>query len=33
MDIVFQRKKKQNSDRAKGVGVLSILAKVNLLKK
>jgi hypothetical protein len=32
MDIVFQRKKKQNSYRAKGVGVLSVLAKVNLQK-
>jgi hypothetical protein len=33
MDIVCQRKKKQNSNRAKGVGVLSVLAKVNLQKK
>jgi hypothetical protein len=31
--ILSFREKKQNSDRAKGVGVLSILAKVNLLKK
>jgi hypothetical protein len=28
MDIVFQREKKQNSNRVKDVGVLSILAKV-----
>jgi hypothetical protein len=28
MDIVFQREKKQNSNRVKGVEVLSILAKV-----
>jgi hypothetical protein len=28
MDIVFQREKKQNSNRAKVVGVVSVLAKV-----
>jgi hypothetical protein len=28
MDIFFQRKKKQNSNRTKVVGVLSVLAKV-----
>jgi hypothetical protein len=33
MDIVVQIKNKQNSNRAKDVGVLSVLAKVNLLKK
>jgi hypothetical protein len=33
MDIVFQRKKKQNSKRVKGVEVLSILAKVKYAKK
>jgi hypothetical protein len=33
MDFVFQRKKKQNSNRIKGVGVLSILAKVKNAKK
>jgi hypothetical protein len=32
MDIVFQ-KKKQNSNRVKGVGVLSILAKVKNSKE
>jgi hypothetical protein len=32
MDIVFHRKKKQNLNRAKGVGVQSVLAKVNLQK-
>jgi hypothetical protein len=31
MDIVFQ--KKQNSNRVKGVGVLSILAKVKMQKR
>jgi hypothetical protein len=33
MDIVFQRKTKQNSNRVKGVEVLSILAKVKNAKK
>jgi hypothetical protein len=33
MDIVFQRKKKQNSNRVKGVEVLSILARVKMQKK
>jgi hypothetical protein len=33
MDIVFQRKKKQNSNRVKGVEVLSILARVKNAKK
>jgi hypothetical protein len=28
MDIVFQREKKQNSNRAKIVGVVRVLAKV-----
>jgi hypothetical protein len=32
MDIVFQ-KKKQNSNRAKGVGVVSVLKKVKDAKK
>jgi hypothetical protein len=32
MDIVFQRKK-QSSNRVKGVGVLSILAKVKNAKR
>jgi hypothetical protein len=32
MDIVFQRKK-QNSNRVKGVEVLSILAKVKMQKR
>jgi hypothetical protein len=30
--ILSFRGKKQNSNKAKGVGVLSVLAKVNLLK-
>jgi hypothetical protein len=33
MDIVFQRKKNQNSNRAKGVGVVSVLAKVKNAKR
>jgi hypothetical protein len=32
MDIVFHRKK-QNSTRAKGMGVVSILAKVKKMQK
>jgi hypothetical protein len=33
IDIVFHREKKQNSTRAKGVGVLSILGKVKMQKR
>jgi hypothetical protein len=33
MDIVFQRKKNQNSNRVKGVEVLSILARGKNAKK
>jgi hypothetical protein len=33
MDIVLKKKKKQNSNKAKGVEVLSILAKVKKCKK
>jgi hypothetical protein len=33
MDIVFQRKKKENSNSVKGVEVLSILAKVKNAKR
>jgi hypothetical protein len=33
MDIVFQRKKKQNSNRVKGVEVLSVLARVKNANK
>jgi hypothetical protein len=32
MDIVFQRQNKQKSNRAKGVGVVSVLAKVKNAK-